>query len=278
MTVVVQGVEQNPILDEIITDKGEVPVDYEHNELLPEELDDGELEGGDHHIDWNYKNQNGWGQEYPECKGTKMRQSPINIITDKVTLEPKYKLEFVDYDQQVEFQLKNTHHSISVVPIPSVSIPTIKLTWLPGGMNEFELQEIHFHWGDGKNKGSEHEINAQRSAAEMHMVHYRKGVNKTEIGSIENSVVVIGVLIEPDSKEHQKLEGLVQYASQINGTDNEYICDEPQNLINLLPEHHQSFYTYAGSLTTPPCYEVVTWIIMSEPVYMSNDRVSSILL
>lgn len=109
----------------------------------------------------------------------------------------------------------------------------------------------------------------------MHMVHYRKGVSKDELGTSENSVLVIGVLIESDNAEHAKLEGLVSGASKINGTDSEFTGDNPQHLINMLPDHHQSFYTYNGSLTTPPCYEVVTWIIMSEPVYMADERVSA---
>lgn len=61
---------------------------------------------------------------------------------------------------------------------------------------------------------------------------------------------------------------------RVNGTDDEYVDDTPENLINMLPDSHHSFYTYKGSLTTPPCYEVVTWIIMSEPVYMEQQRVS----
>lgn len=71
------------------------------------------------------------------------------------------------------------------------------------------------------------------------------------------------------------LEHLVENVKFVNGTDEEYTTiGSPKNLFNLLPKHYQSFYTYNGSLTTPPCYEVVSWVVMSEPVYLSNDRVS----
>jgi carbonic anhydrase len=66
----------------------------------------------------------------------------------------------------------------------------------------------------------------------------------------------------------------VKHAENVNGTDAQYKDSSPENLIHLLPENHHSFYTYNGSLTTPPCYEVVTWVIMSEPVYMCQDQVS----
>lgn len=117
-------------------------------------------------------------------------QSPINILTDNVHIRPDYELEFVDYDQEVSFRLKNNQHTISATPIAQ-TIPSLRLNWLDDDC-EFQLQEIHFHWGDGVNKGSEHEINGQRAAAEMHMVHYRKGVTKEELGNVENSVVVMG--------------------------------------------------------------------------------------
>lgn len=56
----------------------------------------------------------------------------------------------------------------------------------------------------------------------------------------------------------------------VNGTDAEFTSPNLENLINLLPEDHQHFYTYNGSLTTPPCYEVVEWVVMTEPVYVSQ--------
>lgn len=258
----------------LVSAAGLIPVDQETGKELPEELDDGELEGSDHTSAWSYRDQLSWVREYPICQGKQMRQSPIDIVTDTVVLQPKAKLEFIDYDQEIGFQLKNTHHSVSVLPIAQ-AVPTVRASWLPTGQQDFELQEIHFHWGDGLNKGSEHEINDQRAAAEMHMVHYKRGLKKEDIGLQDNSVLVIGVLIESDIIEHNKLEGIVAKTTHVNGTDSEYTSDNEANLINLLPDHHQSFYFYQGSLTTPPCYETVTWVVMSEPVYMANSRVSA---
>lgn len=64
----------------------------------------------------------------------------------------------------------------------------------------------------------------------------------------------------------------MEKSEYVNGTDAEYFDENPEDLINLLPDSHHSFYTYNGSLTTPPCYEVVTWVIMSEPVYMNQAK------
>lgn len=169
--------------DNILTAEGEVAVDPETGEKLPEEMNDGELEGGDHHISWNYHDQNGWAQEYPLCDSSGMRQSPIDIVTSQVIKQPQFRLQFIDYDQEVELQLKNTHHSVSLMPIPALSPPSVKLNWINNDDAVFELQDIHFHWGDGFNKGSEHEINGQRAAAE---VSFRAASNQTRSATLIN--------------------------------------------------------------------------------------------
>lgn len=86
-------------------------------------------------------------------------------MTDDVVIEPEYELDFIDYDQEVEFQIKNIHHTISARPIGTATKPALRLNWLDDCV--FELNEIHFHWGNGIDKGSEHEINGQRAAAEV---------------------------------------------------------------------------------------------------------------
>ena len=35
------------------------------------------------------------------------------------------------------------------------------------------------------------------------------------------------------------------------------------------------YYSYKGSLTTPPCSESVTWIVMEEPVQVSQDQLDA---
>lgn len=114
-------------------------------------------------------------------------------------------------------------------------------------------------------------INIKLLFIQMHMVHIRKGLTRDDIGSVENSVVVIGVFIESDELEHSKLDSLIEEVSNVNGTDAEFITSDSRHLINLLPTQH-TFYTYNGSLTTPPCFETVTWIMLSQPVFMAQER------
>ena len=44
------------------------------------------------------------------------------------------------------------------------------------------------------------------------------------------------------------------------------------NAANLLPAD-PSYYTFSGSLTTPPCSENVTWFVLKRPVSVSASEI-----
>lgn len=39
-------------------------------------------------------------------------------------------------------------------------------------------------------------------------------------------------------------------------------------------ENISDYWSYPGSLTTPPCYESVKWIVFKEPIEISTEQVS----
>lgn len=43
--------------------------------------------------------------------------------------------------------------------------------------------------------------------------------------------------------------------------------------IDMLPNDTSKYYHYTGSLTTPPCYESVSWYIMHEGIKITQDQV-----
>lgn len=51
--------------------------------------------------------------------------------------------------------------------LPYDGAPSIKLGWLDDGNNEFKLRDIHFHWGERRDNGSEHAVEGRRAAMEV---------------------------------------------------------------------------------------------------------------
>lgn len=47
------------------------------------------------------------------------------------------------------------------------------------------------------------------------------------------------------------------------------------SILMLNPHMIENYYAYNGSLTTPPCSEVVTWIDFKEPHKISREQVRS---
>ncbi len=48
------------------------------------------------------------------------------------------------------------------------------------------------------------------------------------------------------------------------------------DLIKNLNFNKNNLYTYKGSLTTPPCSEIVTWLVVNQPQSISKEQVTLI--
>ena len=117
----------------------------------------------------------------------------------------------------------------------------------------YNLIDIHIH------VKSEHTFNGLSTDFEMHLVHqkdmdYVRNLTRLDASDEINSLLVVGILFNATSSEDnsfiQKLGfDTLAPVSNIN--------------INDLVDVKEGFYHYLGSLTTPPCDEVVNWIVLS---------------
>lgn len=73
-------------------------------------------------------------------------------------------------------------------------------------------------------------------------------------------------------KSNADFNPIVNALTRINMTDKPQEI-EYKSINDLLPNNLRSFYTYSGSLTTPPCHQVVNWIVMSERLYMNAKQI-----
>jgi carbonic anhydrase len=170
------------------------------------------------------------------------RQSPIDIRDGiKVGLDP------VVFDYQPSgFRVLDNGHTIQVNVGLGNAIEVLG--------RRYDLAQFHFH------RPSEERVNGRQTDMVAHLVHK----------DLEGNLAVVAVLLT---------RGLPQPVVQSVWNNlplerNEEVAASVQiDLIKLLPEDRR-YFTYMGSLTTPPCSEGVLWMVMKTPVQVSPEQIA----
>lgn len=198
------------------------------------------------HIHWSYEGMGGpenWGKLDPKNSlcASGSRQSPIDIRDGiKVDLEP---IRF-DY-RPAAFRIVDNGHTVQV----ALDAGSLTITG-----KTYQFVQFHFH------KPSEERIDGRAFDMVAHLVH------KSDDGQL----AVVAVLLERGD-ENPFIQTLwnnlplernqeVRVASSID--------------LNALLPAKRTYYTYMGSLTTPPCSEGVLWLVMKQPASISGDQIS----
>ncbi|XP_032087006.1 carbonic anhydrase 7 [Thamnophis elegans] len=221
------------------------------------------------HNCWGYSQKDGpslWYKSYPIAQGS--RQSPIDIISTQAIYDPSLKPLNISYESDSSLGISNNGHSV-MVDFKDVDDKTA----ISGGplQNPYRLKQFHFHWGTSQKLGSEHTINGKSFPCELHLVHWNAKKYPTfgEAVVAADGLAVIGVFLEV-GEEHTTMNRLTDafYMVKYKGTKAEFRSFNPST---LLPSG-KKYWTYAGSLTTPPLHESVTWIVMKEAIQISEKQ------
>ncbi len=130
--------------------------------------------------------------------------------------------------------------------------------YLKIGQNKYPLIQFHLH------TPSEHVYGTKRFDGELHFVHIRN----------DGKTIVLGVFLSVGTQPNSTLQTILNNTPE-SGQHNadSGISIQPNS---LLPKNSKQFYTYAGSLTTPPCNEGVIWYILSKPLGISKGQLSQL--
>ncbi|CAH2981608.1 unnamed protein product [Chilo suppressalis] len=213
---------------------------------------------------WSHRDESAW----PGICGVGSQQSPINI-KPHMTLSDPHKahirgpLVYRGYEN-VLVSARNTGYKVRWAVVPGTPPPVLSGGPLRG---EYSFAEVHFHWL------SEHAIDGTKYPLEIHLVHVKSGLTLAQALERPDGVAVIGVLAEvgpPNaSPVLDELIPAVPYILKKSGEDSSQFTISISRLFSPKP---QEYYTYHGSLTTPPCPEVVTWMVMAHPTVVSHEN------
>jgi len=188
----------------------------------------------------------GLSTDYAACCGAGGQQSPVDIVADAVQFEKKLPPLRLKQAGVTTLDVVNNGHTVQA------NVPTGAGTLTLSG-TQYNLLQFHFH------TPSEHAVDGEHAALEMHMVH------KTADGS-QTAVLGVFILAGKKNKELEKIW------SNLPDEEDEEIEVDKFHLHKILPGKKDSF-RYGGSLTTPPCTEGVSWILLTTPITMSEEQI-----
>ncbi len=204
---------------------------------------------GEHH--WSYHGSTGpakWAaleREYTACGLGKM-QSPIDIHDADAK---KSDLPAIAFDYRPSpLRIIDNGHTVQVDYAPGSSI-TVQ-------GKQYELVQFHFH------KPSEERINGKSSDMVAHLVHKDR----------DGNLAVVAVLLKTGGSS-SLIETLWKNVPKQKGKERD-VQGVEVNAADLLPANKGAYYTFTGSLTTPPCSEGVTWFVLKDPISISKDEVA----
>lgn len=195
---------------------------------------------------WSYEKQHSWGGA---CATGKM-QSPIAVaVVDEkaATLSlPPLLFHYIPFIGRV----LNTSRTLEVV------IPAEAAESVDRARSSYVLREFHFHFP------AEHKHGTVTHSGELHFVHQDK---------VTKRYFVVAVWIEA-GKANPALDPIVGLARDLKGCQTS-TASTKIDPAKILPDPF-SYATYNGSLTTPPCTEGVTVVILDNVITASKEQIA----
>jgi carbonic anhydrase len=195
---------------------------------------------------WSYGGSDGpdhWAEldkSFSTCR-LGHHQSPIDIRSPKPSNLPPIQFAY----QGTPLHIVNNGHTIQVNYAPG--------SFITVGDTRYELTQFHFH------HPSEERVNGKGFEMVAHLVHRAPN----------GALAVVAVLLDP-GVANPAIARLWQHLPNHEGP--EQLLDDVQiDVTGLLPQDH-GYYTFSGSLTTPPCTEDVTWFVLKTPMRISQSQ------
>ncbi|WP_295999080.1 carbonic anhydrase [Rugamonas sp.] len=200
-----------------------------------------------HGTHWAYEGEDGpanWNKvnvDWARC-GSGSRQSPIDIRDGM-----KVDLEQITFDYHPSsFSVTDNGHTVQV-QVGGGNFITVQ-------NRMYELTEFHFH------RPSEERINGRGYEMVAHLVH-RDG---------EGHLAVLALLMERGKPQSAVQTVWNNLPLEKFDTAAPSIVLDPND---LLPQR-RDYFTFMGSMTTPPCDEGVLWLVMKEPIQASPAQMA----
>ncbi len=194
---------------------------------------------------WGYDGDVGpehWGEladEFDMCSRG-LNQSPVDLVADLDADLPELRFEYTNPGQLRDI---NNGHALQVDANPG--------NYLHIQDDRYQLLQFHLH------SPSEHRVSGREYPMEIHLVHQDD----------KGALAVVGILFA-EGAHNELVDRLPSFQAAGDGA-----ADADPIDYNELISNRKDYFYYNGSLTTPPCSEGVTWIVLKKPIVASAAQI-----
>jgi len=195
-------------------------------------------------IYWDYHGDHGpenWAEFFPGCNG--FNQSPVDISGAVDAALPALAMDY-------QPSALNAHNNGHTVQYNYSAGSTLSING-----SDYQLLQFHFH------SPSENHVEGVSFPMEAHLVHENAA----------GALAVIGIMFN-EGEYNPLLTRLWESMPMAYG---ETVSDDAVSfsVAEMLPAS-TDYYRFSGSLTTPPCTEGVTWLVMKAPVSVGSGQLA----
>jgi len=233
--------------------------------------------GGNNAMDWTFADAANWGLKYKNCAKEGVQQSPIDVPADVQTKAfDDRRTRF--YDGKYTMVISNNGRNLKMTYI-CCNTPFIYGGALPLNSNK-EHDKYFFYYanifvGKDNTSGSQHTFAGKSYPLEV-TLHSFKLTDDLTAEQDKNSAAV-SLFFEETAEDNMALKPFIEAVDRAHKFDDVTQFKTDNLLAMFIPKpvhgtYPNDYFTYQGTLTTPPCDDKVTYFLLRTPLQIGKAQ------
>eukprot|EP00111_Clytia_hemisphaerica_P022912 TCONS_00067466-protein len=239
---------------------------------------------------WAYKETDlaygppNWKHLAPLCGG--QMQSPIDMsASNSATLPLQSGIAMEGIEGMIRGKLSNNGKTIGFAIDNSIDNNAANddhAAMLTVQGETYTLKQFHLHFGCGGEPGSEHALDGQKFAGEVHLV-FQNTLFPNQGNALKQpnglAILAFFVKIDPGAPPNAEFRRFAENVMNVQQPGDVLPMPGGFSMTGMVPHFTEGLrnlrrFVYKGSLPTPPCYESVTWVIFNRPILLNGETVN----